>query len=118
MSSNDFHVRQEHDRLPVLMASIIVAFGLVIMVTGIVVSGAMLASKTGSVTPRPEGPERTAPVQLGLVEQTLIEDTERGVWLRDEQLRALEVYGWVDRSAGVVSIPIEQAMAAVVQRSR
>lgn len=34
-----------------------------------------------------------------------------------EQERAtLETYGWVDRSAGIVRIPIDQAMDLVIQR--
>ncbi|MCP3977909.1 MAG: hypothetical protein GY716_01080 [bacterium] len=34
---------------------------------------------------------------------------------RDEQARSLEQYGWVDRDAQVVSIPIERAMQLVVE---
>jgi hypothetical protein len=36
--------------------------------------------------------------------------------LRSQKRRALETYGWVDRRAGVVHIPIERAMALSVQR--
>jgi len=35
---------------------------------------------------------------------------------RDEQRTGLESYGWVDRPAGVVHIPIEDAMRIVAER--
>jgi hypothetical protein len=35
---------------------------------------------------------------------------------RDEKVRLLHEYGWVDRSQGVVHIPIERAMALLVQQ--
>ena len=35
---------------------------------------------------------------------------------RDEQRKDLESYGWVDRPAGVVHIPIEEAMRLVAER--
>jgi hypothetical protein len=36
--------------------------------------------------------------------------------LREAEQRALTTYGWVDRNAGVVRIPIEQAMRLTVER--
>ncbi|HKV38837.1 MAG TPA: hypothetical protein VJX67_06465 [Blastocatellia bacterium] len=36
--------------------------------------------------------------------------------LRSESDRVLDSYGWVDKNAGVVRIPIEEAMRLVVQR--
>ena len=36
--------------------------------------------------------------------------------LRQEQLERLSSYGWVDQGAGVVHIPIEDAMRVVVER--
>jgi small-conductance mechanosensitive channel len=36
--------------------------------------------------------------------------------LREAEDRALTTYGWVDRNAGVVRIPIEQAMKLTVAR--
>jgi len=35
---------------------------------------------------------------------------------RDEQRSVLESYGWVDRNAGVVHIPIEEAMRLLAER--
>jgi hypothetical protein len=36
--------------------------------------------------------------------------------LREAEERALTTYGWVDRNAGIVRIPIEQAMRLTVER--
>lgn len=36
--------------------------------------------------------------------------------LRQSEARVLESYGWVDRSAGIVHIPIERAMELTVER--
>jgi hypothetical protein len=36
---------------------------------------------------------------------------------RDAQTAALETYGWVDRNAGIVRLPIERAMDLVVERA-
>jgi len=36
--------------------------------------------------------------------------------LRESEDAVLDTYGWVDRNAGVVRIPIEQAMKLTVQR--
>ena len=35
---------------------------------------------------------------------------------QEEQRATLESYGWVDRSAGIVRIPIDQAMDLLIQR--
>jgi hypothetical protein len=36
--------------------------------------------------------------------------------LREAEERTLTTYGWVDRNAGIVRIPIEQAMTLTVER--
>ncbi len=42
-------------------------------------------------------------------------DVER---LRADEEKALSTYGWVDRNAGVVRIPIDRAMDLLVERSK
>ncbi|HKM89274.1 MAG TPA: hypothetical protein VJX29_01565 [Candidatus Acidoferrales bacterium] len=42
-----------------------------------------------------------------------VEDLER---LRQQQEKSLDTYGWVDRSRGIVHIPIERAMDLVLER--
>ena len=61
----------------------------------------LAASQTGRVPPEPR--LQTAP------RQDLLD-------LRAKEDELLRSYGWVDKSAGVVRIPIEQAMKLVVER--
>jgi hypothetical protein len=42
-----------------------------------------------------------------------VQDLDR---MREEQDQALDTYGWVDRSRGIVHIPIERAMDLVLER--
>ncbi|MDB4942144.1 MAG: hypothetical protein JWP97_1678 [Labilithrix sp.] len=56
--------------------------------------------------PRPS----TAPPAPPAADTSFVVATQAGITLRDEQRRALEGYGWVDRDAGVARIPIERAM--------
>jgi hypothetical protein len=70
----------------------------------------------------PDGPAaRPAEIgrnKIGIVEQRLfglaVEPTE---W-RAGQVRRLSTWGWVDRKAGVVHVPIDEAMARVARGER
>jgi hypothetical protein len=56
--------------------------------------------------------------KIGIVEQRLfslaVEPTE---W-RKNQVQRLQSWGWVDRKAGVIHVPIDQAMARVARGDR
>jgi len=56
--------------------------------------------------------------KIGIVEQRLfglaVEPTE---W-RQQQVRRLHGFGWVDRKAGVIHVPIDEAMARVARGDR
>jgi len=56
--------------------------------------------------------------KIGIVEQRLfplaVEPTE---W-RQQQVQRLHTWGWVDRKAGLVHIPIDEAMARVARGDR
>ncbi|HXF09766.1 MAG TPA: hypothetical protein VN625_03200 [Desulfuromonadaceae bacterium] len=47
---------------------------------------------------------------------TVDDDRSQRIALQTEQIRKLNSYGWVDRSHGVVHIPIERAMDLAVGR--
>lgn len=71
---------------------------------------------------RPEGPP-PAPAEIGrlkvgMVEQRLFENTRTGEDWTAEQRRRLASYGWVDRRAGVVHVPVEQGMERVLRGER
>jgi hypothetical protein len=113
--SADFAVHQESDDL---------AHGRVvrIAIAGLLVGTAAVAVSTALLT-------RTAPVggdtrpgtllpsvaEISEVEQTPIDVAKRGLDLRHAQLGALERWQWIDRDAGIASIPIERAMDIVIR---
>lgn len=51
--------------------------------------------------------------EIGIVDQVLFEGDQRLATWRAERAARLNGYGWVDRSRGIVHIPIERAMEQV-----
>lgn len=107
---DEFVPRVEEDRVSRRRLLTIGVVALVIGVVGILVAGALL--RTGRPA-RAEGHPEKATAQIGIVEQTLILDTRRGLDEVEEGRRALEHFGWADRPRGVARIPIDQAMDLV-----
>jgi len=69
---------------------------------------------------QPNGPPSTPSIhraEVGIVNQHLFELDDRAVVTKHTQERRLNSYGWVDRDAGVVHIPMEQAMEAMVKEA-
>jgi hypothetical protein len=60
-------------------------------------------------------PTRLGEPEVNLVNTGLIPLDTRGYEEKNQQLRALHGYGWVDRDAGLVHIPIEQGIERVVR---
>ena len=100
-----FIPRQEPDRLPGRWLAVIAA-GAVIF--SIVLVGAALLLERQRSDPAPEWPP--PPSSVGAMETELFreEATRRELWPR--QRARLQSYGWVDRRAEVVHIPLERAM--------
>lgn len=64
-------------------------------------------------------PPEVGDSKIGLVEQQLFSGGPlRGERDRARRLERLRSYGWVDRSAGVVHVPIQDAMALVARGVR
>jgi hypothetical protein len=63
---------------------------------------------------RPRAPRLVMPAELGVVEQTLILDTRRGLDDKARQRESLRHYGWMDSEHRVAKLPIERAMDLVV----
>lgn len=65
-------------------------------------------------------PEVPTPTRLGTAprsaEHVLVHPADRLTALRAAAEQRLHSYGWVDRQAGVVHIPIERAMQLIVRR--
>jgi hypothetical protein len=76
-----------------------------------------LRVQQGERGPIPVPPE-IGQSKIGMVEQTMFELQVRGVRDRAARLERLSSYGWVDRSAGIVHLPIDRAMELVAQGVR
>jgi hypothetical protein len=110
-------VRSEEDRID---AAKIVAVGVAALVLFFIGSFAAIsymrmrhAQHVGPPIPAEVGQNK-----IGMVEQQLFELSVRGSRDRAARLRRLGSYGWVDRQAGVVHLPIEEAMSLVVKGVR
>ena len=56
--------------------------------------------------------------KIGIVEQRLFSQAVEPAEWRQRQIQRLHGYGWVDRKAGVVHVPIDEAMARVARGER
>ena len=111
------HPRAEEDRIN-SRAVLMVGFGaLAIFVVAGAASVAFIRH-SNAVTPQAALPPEVGQDKIGLVEQQLFDTNLRGA--RDAAARRaqLDGYGWVDRQAGVLHIPIARAMELVAQGVR
>lgn len=102
-------VRSEDDAVPTLP---IVAVGVGALVIFFLASFVTLSYLHGQELerPTPPVPPEIGQSKIGLVEQQLFETAARGRKDQDARRKLLDSYGWVDRDAGVVRIPIGRAM--------
>jgi hypothetical protein len=110
-----FRVRQEDDVVPGRRVIVITGAALLVAVAAAFVAGLLLERDAGAV----RAPERSAPAspsaraaarRIANVEQTPILVARDGLDLRDRQRDELARARWLDRDAGVATIPIERAM--------
>lgn len=57
---------------------------------------------------------KAVPDEVGIVNQRLFVQDPRAALTRDAQLKYLHSYGWVDRKAKTIHVPIEKAMEMVI----
>lgn len=110
-------VRSEEDRIS---TGSILFVGVASLVLFLLASGAAVAylrMRQGERPPVPIPPE-IGQSKIGMVEQQLFEVAVRGERDRAARLERLRSYGWVDRAAGVAHMPIDRAMALVVEGVR
>lgn len=106
-------VVQEPDRVPLRGALLLVSVAVLVSAGAVGVSVLLAGARSrGARVSLPPAAATSIP------EQSLIERTERGAALRDAQREQLEKYEWVDRDAGMVSIPIERAIDLTAERAR
>ncbi|HVE84307.1 MAG TPA: hypothetical protein VND93_15730 [Myxococcales bacterium] len=115
MSSPTPPAPPEQERLPF---GTIVAVGVaaVVLFSGAVLfTRTMLRDETRAALPAGEAPApKVGQDEIGIVDQRMFELEGRAERLRREQLQRLGSYGWVDRDAGVIHVPITRAMDEVV----
>jgi hypothetical protein len=70
----------------------------------------------------PAGPPPLPPgvnqYEVGIVNQRLFSLDQRAAQKRLQQMNRLNSYGWLDRQAGVVHIPVDVAMGMMVQEQK
>lgn len=89
---------------------------IVVFTLAIVYSESLRARRDAAMPQGPAPlPRQVGQAELGIVDQTMFEVEHRAADLRELQKQHLDSYGWVDRDAGVIHIPIQQAMQQVLQ---
>jgi hypothetical protein len=63
-------------------------------------------------------PREIGRAEIGIVEQRLFELQLEAQHKRQEQMKRLSSYGWVDRQKGIIHLPVERAMEQMVSESR
>jgi hypothetical protein len=111
-----FAIEQEEDAPSVGKVALVAALSIVIFALAILWVVVILASgpPPSDLVRTDLAPELGRP-EIGMVEQNLFSTPSPSEKLREQQLRVLSSYGWVDRSTRTIHMPIERAMELVVE---
>lgn len=111
------HPRAETDWIN---SSAVLAVGFGALAIFVVLSAVAVAwaRHSNAVTPQAALPPEVGQTKIGLVEQQLFGTNLRGARERAAQQARLDGYGWLDRQAGVLHIPVARAMELVAQGVR
>lgn len=92
---------------------------LILRIMGLLVAGLIVAAAAlwGLFRVLSEGPPLTEPVPIPKPRLQVAPARELEA-LRAAEDAVLNSYGWVDREAGIVRVPIERAMELLVERER
>jgi hypothetical protein len=116
---SDFEVRSEEDVLPPRPFLTLIGAVVVIAFFWVAVAWVILDAREDAVRPGRRFPERevTRKDVVSGIEQTLIEVRDHGAELAARKRAQLDGFGWVDREAGVVHIPIDEAIGILAGES-
>lgn len=110
-------VLQEQDRLPVHKTLVIFGITAATIVVSLVLAALFLHLATGAILQEhssAQGILSPAPEQIAGVKQGPILLQQTGLRLAQQERERLRNYAWVNRTQGVVRIPIERAMEIIV----
>ena len=110
---------QEEDRVAVGKIIVIAIISLAIFGVGVIWSVAIQRDQMGSIvsSSHPAGPAMAGAPEVGIVYQWPFNLSQYGNEKAAITKGRLEHYGWVDKNAKIVHIPIEQAMEKWVSQA-
>ena len=113
-------VRAEPDRIATGRIVFVGVASLVLFFLASLASTMALRARRAEINPDgpPALPAEAGKAKIGFVEQQLFENVRTGVRWREDELRYLSTYGWVDRKAGVIHAPVELGMERVLRGER
>ena len=120
MSENAHKVRAEPDEIATPRLVAIAVGTLVLFLAASVATGWGMEWWRRRLLPEgsPPSPAEVGRPKIGMVEQGLFESTRTGEDWTAAERRRLESYGWVDRKAGLIHVPVDQAMERVLRGER
>jgi hypothetical protein len=93
----------------------IVIFGLSILWSTSLLHTAEKEMQPAGPPPLPKGVNQ---YEVGIVNQRLFSLDQRAAQKRLQQMNRLNTYGWLDKQAGIVHIPVDVAMDMLVQEQK
>ena len=93
----------------------IILFALSIFWSTSLLRGAEKEMRPAGAPPLPPGVKL---YEVGIVNQRMFSLDQRAAQKRLQQMNRLNTYGWLDRQAGVVHIPVDVAMDMLVQEQK
>ncbi|HEX9291049.1 MAG TPA: hypothetical protein VF904_16130 [Anaeromyxobacteraceae bacterium] len=114
------HPPAEEDIIPSGKIVWVGVVALVIFTLGSIATGIGMRAMRREANPDgpPAQPAEAGRAKIAMIEQRLFEHANQGVAWREHAHRRLQSTGWVDRSKGVVHIPIDRAMELVEKGAR
>lgn len=112
LENPDPRPRQVEDIVPVLKIALVAFSAVILFGVGTVWAGWIWIHGMRVNTPTGPAP---IPAQVGQLEQGIVfqrpfDQTALAQKLHDEAMKHLDSYGWVDRSSGMIHVPIAGAM--------
>ncbi|WNG41610.1 hypothetical protein F0U61_53970 [Archangium violaceum] len=111
----------EREKRPVngWFVSAVIAGALIVFTFFVVGTWAQLQERLRNLNPAgPFEPPELEKAEINIVNTGLMQLDTRAYDEKNEQLERLHGYGWVDRDAGVVHVPIEQGIDRVVREQQ